>query len=487
MKNLKIFSAIIFCSIFIGGCSDLKEQPFSFFSPDQFYKTSSDAEAALAAVYGPLNGLYGREGWQVPEYSADQMFPRAVVSRDLLTTFNYDATLAFLGPYWSNCYSGISNANALLANINSVNMDATRKKQIEAEAKFMRALYYFHLAKNFGDVPLRKDPVLGINDAEMAKSPVKDVYKFIIDDLLFAETNLPVSSTVKGRPISMTATSLLSKIYLYNEDYTNASLFAKKVIDSKVFDLMPDVVALWDPNKEDANRKEMIFAVEYTRIQNTRPGMDIAAFNAPAGSAPKFCPVVYGSQFAYINFFKSFDSNDLRRKLMDTSFVDPKGVYVGQGKPGGVIYDRAFIRKYEDPQGTGANQLENNFPIIRFADVLLIHAEAEARSKGVTADALLSINKVRRRAFNVTNDKYDIPATVSQSNFIDLILEERNKELCFEADRWYDLTRTGKFLSVANQLNTYYTKRLVSQKNRWFPIPASEIQANSKLTQNTGW
>jgi hypothetical protein len=144
MKNLKIFTPFIICLSIIFGCSDLKEQPFSFFSPDQFYKTSSDAEAALAAVYGPLNGLYGREGWQVPDFSADQMFPRSVVSRDLLTTFNYDATLAFLGPYWSNCYSGISNANALLAKINSVSMDATRKKQIEAEAKFMRALYYFH-------------------------------------------------------------------------------------------------------------------------------------------------------------------------------------------------------------------------------------------------------------------------------------------------------------------------------------------------------
>ncbi len=487
MKNLKIFTPFIICLSIIFGCSDLKEQPFSFFSPDQFYKTSSDAEAALAAVYGPLNGLYGREGWQVPDYSADQMFPRAVVSRDLLTTFNYDATLAFLGPYWSNCYSGISNANALLAKINSVSMDATRKKQIEAEAKFMRALYYFHLAKNFGDVPVRKEPVLGVGDVEIAKSSVKEVYKFIIEDLLFAEANLPASTTSKGRPINMTATAMLAKIHLYNEDYANAVTYAKKAIDSKVYDLMPDVVALWDPNKEDANRKEMIFAVEYTRVPNTRAGMDIAAFNAPAGSAPKFCPVVYGSQFAYINFYKSFDSNDQRKKLMDTSFVDPKGVYVGQGKPGGVIYDRAFIRKYEDPQGTGANQLENNFPILRFADVLLIHAEAEARTKGVTAEALLSINKVRRRAYNTQTDKYDVAAGISTNSFIDLILEERSKELCFEADRWYDLTRTGKFKNVSTQLNSYYPKRLVSDKNRWFPIPASEIQVNSKLKQNTGW
>ncbi len=124
---------------------------------------------------------------------------------------------------------------------------------------------------------------------------------------------------------------------------------------------------------------------------------------------------------------------------------------------------------------------------MRFADVLLIHAEAEARTKGVTADALLSINKVRRRAYNSTTNKFDIPAGTSTASFIELILEERSKELCFEADRWYDLTRTGKFKNVSNQLNSYYPKRLVTDKNRWFPIPASEIIVNSKLKQNNGW
>jgi starch-binding outer membrane protein, SusD/RagB family len=487
MKKIIKLIIIGLIGLSFNNCSDLKEQPFSFFSPDQFYKTASDAEAALTAVYGALNSLYSRVGWQVPDYSADQMFPRAVVSRDLLTTFNYDATLPFLAEYWSTCYQGINNANALLVKIGGVSMDVTRKKEIEAEAKFMRAVFYFHLTKNFGDIPIRKEPVFNIADVEVGKSPIKDVYRFIIEDLNFAEGNLPTTTNVKGRPIKLAATALLAKVQLYNEDFTAASTAAKKVIDSKVFDLMPDVVALWDPNKEDANRKEMIFAVEYTRIQNTRPGTDIGAFNAPAGSAPKFTPVVFGSQFAFINFFKSFDIADKRRALMDTSFVTPQGLYVGQGVAGSAIFDRAFIRKYEDPLGVGANQLENNFPIIRFADILLIHAEAEAKSKGVTADALASLNKVRRRAYNVTTDKYDQLSSIAVNDFINIVLEERKKELCFEADRWYDLTRTGKFLQIANVLNTYYTSRRITSKNRWFPIPASETQVNSKLEQNPEW
>ena len=490
MKRINFLIIASFCGLLISSCSKLDEKPYSFFTPAQFFNTATDAEAALTAVYGPLGGsggLYGREGWQVPDYSADQMCPRAVVGRDALTTFNYDATLSFLLVYWRNCYSGINNANVLLANIGKVSMDATRKKQIIAEAKFMRAVYYFHLVKNWGDVPLRKDPITEVNQTDIVKSPRKDVYTFIIEDLKAAELDLPASTNVKGRTRSMAATAMLSKVYLYNEDYTNAATAAKKVIDSNVFGLMPDVIGLWNPNNEDANRKEMIFAVENTRVQNTSPGTDIAAFNAPAGSGTKYANTVFGSQFAFVNFYKSFDDNDKRKKLMDTTFVNTLGVTVNQSNPTGAIYDRAFIRKYEDPQATGANQAENNYPILRYADVLLIYAEALARTTGVTTPALDAVNQVRRRAFNVTTSTYDLSPALTTSQFIDAILQERSFELCFEADRWYDLTRTGKYLQVATALNSYYVSRAVQTKHRWFPIPSQEVQSNSLMVQTTGW
>jgi len=495
-KNNKMkhnnFSAIILlfgCVLFIS-CSKLEEKPYSFFAPSQFYNTATDAEAGLTAVYGPLGGaggLYGRVGWQVPDYSADQMFPRAVVGRDALTTFNYDPSLPFLLTYWQNCYTGINNANVLLVNVDKVNMNATRKKQIIAEAKFLRAVYYFHLVKNWGDVPLRKDPISDVGQTDIAKSPRKDVYGFIIEDLKSAELDLPASTTVRGRPRSMVASALLSKVYLYNEDYTNAAAYAKKVIDSNVFGLMPDVIGLWNPNNEDANRKEMIFAVEYTRTQNTNPGTDITAFNAPAGSGTKYSFSVFGSQFAYINFYKSFNDNDKRKKLMDTTFVNTLGATVIQTNPASAIYDRAFIRKYEDPQATGANQGENNFPILRYADVLLIYAEALARSTGVTAAAMDAVNMVRRRAFGVVDNTYDLSTTLTAPQLIDAILQERSYELCFEADRWYDLTRTNKYLQVASALNFYYVARAVQPNHRWFPIPTQEVQSNLLMVQTTGW
>lgn len=491
MKQNYLFTILLLCSsALIFSCSKLEEKPYSFFTPNQFYNTATDAEAGLTAVYGPLGGmggLYGREGWQVPDYSADQMYPRAVVGRDALTTFNYDATLSFLLVYWRNCYTGINNANVLLANIGKVNMDATRKKQIEAEAKFMRSLYYFHLVKNWGDVPLRKDPINEIDQTDVEKSPRKEVYAFIIEDLKSAEMDLPVATTVRGRPKSMTASALLSKVYLYNEDYTNAAAYSKKVMDSNVFGLMPDVINLWKPNNEDANRREMIFAVEYTRTQNTNPGNDLPSFNAPAGSGTQFSVIIYGSQFAFRDFYRSFHDNDKRKKLMDTTFINPQGVRIGQGLPGSALYDRAFIRKFEDPQATGANQAENNFPIIRYADVLLIYAEALARTTGVTPAALDAVNQVRRRAFGVTNDTYDLSSALTAPQFIEAILQERSYELCFEADRWYDLTRTGKYLQVASALNSYYLTRAVLPRHRWFPIPTQEVQSNTLMVQTDGW
>jgi starch-binding outer membrane protein, SusD/RagB family len=147
MKKIIKLIIIGLIGLSFNNCSDLKEQPFSFFSPDQFYKTASDAEAALTAVYGALNSLYSRVGWQVPDYSADQMFPRAVVSRDLLTTFNYDATLPFLAEYWSTCYQGINNANALLVKIGGVSMDVTRKKGNRSRSKIYESSILFSFNK----------------------------------------------------------------------------------------------------------------------------------------------------------------------------------------------------------------------------------------------------------------------------------------------------------------------------------------------------
>jgi len=487
MKKVKKCLLLAALSILFFSCSKLEEEPYSFFTPDQFYKTSADVQAGITAVYGPLASLYNQVGWQMPNYIADQMFPRAVVGRDQLPGFTFDPSFAIVTTYWANCYQGISNANALLKNIEGVSMDATLKSQIKAEAHFMRALFYFNLARSYGDVPIRLEPVTGINESLGIKAPVKDVYALILSDLEIAERDLPAAPAQRGRAFKGAAIALAAKAYLYTENWNKASAKALQLITNPgTLGLVSRVKDLWDVDKEDANRKEFIFAVEFSRL----PGLvssEINGFFAPGGSAPIFNKVAYGSQFAYLSFFNSFNNNDERKSLMATSYVNTAGKLIDQTDPN--LKGRAFITKFTDPQSNGAAG-ENNYPILRFADVLLIHAEAEARLNGANAAAYESVNKVRRRAFGQPLNLpsiYDITPGLIQTNFINAVLQERSFELCFEGDRWYDLTRNNRFLEVASVTNAEYALRPVQAKHRWFPIPLSEVQTNSRLEQNPLW
>ncbi|WP_332368427.1 RagB/SusD family nutrient uptake outer membrane protein [Spirosoma telluris] len=178
----------------------LAEKPYSFITPSQFYNTASDAEAALTAAYTPITDLYSRVGTQVPDYSADQCFPRAVVGREQLTVFSYDATNDLIGQYWQHCYNGVNRANQVIENVPRVTMDEARKKQILAEAQFLRGLYYFHLVKTFGDVPLKQISTKDIASTETSKSKAEDVYAFLIKDLEQAVKDLPAQPKDRGEP-----------------------------------------------------------------------------------------------------------------------------------------------------------------------------------------------------------------------------------------------------------------------------------------------
>jgi starch-binding outer membrane protein, SusD/RagB family len=459
------------------GCQ-LNEKPYSFITPDQFYTSASDAEAALTAAYTPVTDLYSRVGTQLPDYSADQCFPRAVVGREQLTVFSYDATNDLIGQYWQHCYNGVNRANQVIENVPRVTMDETRKKQILAEALFLRGLYYFHLAKAFGDVPIKLTSTKDISTTETPKSKVDEVYALIIKDLEQAVKDLPAQPKDRGRAASGAAQGLLAKVYLYAGNNAKALENAQALIQTNRYSLMPSIVDLYTPLKEDAARVEMIFAAEFSSL----PGLvayDLNGFYTPASSIPVFSRGAFGSAFGYISFYKSFNPIDKRRQMLDTAYVNAAGKFIGQADAN--IKDRVIVKKFLDINSNGANG-ENNFPIIRLADVYLIAAEAEARQNGATSVAYTAINTVRRRA-----GIPDLTPGLSKDAFIEAVLQERSWELCYEADRWFDLTRTGKFKLVANVLNSYYPSRPVQDKHRFFPIPNVEILTNSQLEQNSAW
>jgi starch-binding outer membrane protein, SusD/RagB family len=473
---------------------ELNETIYSSIYTEDFYKTAADAEKGLIAAYGPLGSLGGGPALTlVSDFSADQTYPRGVVGRNTLTQFTYDVNYTTQKSnsrlnespqqIWASSYSGIEKANWIIAKVPDASMDEVRKKQIIGEAYFLRAFYHWLLTKNFGDVPVKISPSYSEAEALTAKSPKADVYKQIYADLdqAVAAGLLSFPAVDKGRPSKEAALALYAKAALYNEDWATALAKAKEVIASGKHALLPNVLDVYKIENEDAARLENIWAYEVDPIS---PGLghQLVGLCGPPGSAGRdYARTSYGSMFAYQKFFDSFNPADKRRQLLDTSYVDRSGKTIPQRSITPITTEGVLIKKYMDPVSTVG--LIPNIPILRMPDVYLIAAEAEARLNGATADALGFINIVRKRA-----GLPDLKAGMTKDAFIDTVLQERSWEFFAEGDRWYDLTRTNKFLEVIPKAtNSVYPTRNVTAKNRYFPIPLDEIIANDKLEQNAEW
>ena len=492
-KKTTCLSGVLVAALVLNSCQ-LDETIYSSIYTEEFYKTAADAEKGLIAVYGGLGSLGGGPALTlIADFSDDQTYPRGVVGRNTLTQFTYDVNYTTQKSnsrvnespqqIWSSCYSGIEKANWVIAKVPEATMDETRKKQIIGEAYFLRAFYHFFLTKNFGDIAIKITPSYTQEEAITAKSPKADVFKQIYADLdMAAAAGLVSYPTVdKGRPSKEAALALYAKAALYNEDWAKALEKAKEVISSGKYTLMADVLDVYKNDKEDVARAENIWAYEVDPI-TPGTGHQLTGLCGPPGSAaPAYARTSFGSMFAYQSFFNSFDPKDKRRQLLDTNYIDKSGKTVAQRSITPITTQGVLIKKYQDPGSTIG--LIPNIPILRLADVYLIAAEAEGRLNGATASAYGFINTVRKRA-----GLPDLTSGLSKDAFVDAVIQERAWEFFAEGDRWYDLTRTGKFLTVIPKaVNSVYPVRNVTAKNKYFPIPQDEINANPKLVQNPDW
>ncbi|GAA4458195.1 RagB/SusD family nutrient uptake outer membrane protein [Nibrella saemangeumensis] len=483
----------ILAGLTLSAC-ELDETIYSSIYTEAFYKTASDAEKGLIAAYDPLADLYsGPAMTMVPDMSDDQTYPRGVVGRNTLTLFTYDVnyttqksnsrTNESPQQIWASGYDGIEKANWIIAKVPAATMNETRKKQIIGEAYFLRAFYLWALTKNFGDVPIKTTPSYSEADAIVGKSPKTEVYKQIYADLDQAlEAGLLSYPAVdKGRPSKEVVNALYAKAALYNEDWAKALEKAQAVITSGKYSLIPDVRDVYRYDKEDAARIENMWAYEVDPISPGRSHQLVGLFGPPASAGPEYARTSFGSMFAYMSFYKSFSAQDKRRQLLDTNYVDKAGKIVPQRSITPITTDGVLVKKYQDPISTSG--LISNIPILRLADMYLIAAEAEARLNGATATAYEYINTVRKRA-----GLAELATGLSKDAFIEAVLQERAWEFFAEGDRWYDLTRTGKFLTVIPKaVNSVYPTRNVQAKHKYFPIPQDELNANPKLEQNPDW
>ena len=447
-------------------CSILEEEPNSFISPGNYYNTKSDAIAALTSAYAPLgvNGFVSRNFVILGEVTTDNMFPLAN-NNDRVQLDNYVQTPqnVILRETWQNFFAGITRANVVINRVPKIEMDEALRSRIVAEATFLRAFYYFQLVQYFGKLPLITDETVTLDQVSYPERVEADqIYTQIIADLKAAETVLPVTYTGadNGRATQGAAKAFLAKVYLTRHEYQLAA--------DKAAELMapPFTYGLWE-SYADAFKisnefgKEYIFDVSYVGGASSGQGGALIAFFAQENNSVQGRG--FGSFKPTEELINSFDPADLRLPTTLTLGTDGK----------------FYCNKWVDPTSTTANTSGNNFPLIRYADLVLMYAEAYNKVNAPVDGnpAYLAVNSIRTRA--------GLPALsgLSQDELNNAILNERRLELCFEGHRWYDLVRTETFLTTL-QAKSYP----VTAEDMLMPVPQFELDLNSNLApQNPGY
>jgi starch-binding outer membrane protein, SusD/RagB family len=475
------------------GCNDLlTENPKSVITTEGFFRSAADAEAAIAAAYQPLSSGDVWDTalqWGLNAASDDARVGPEEENNNIiaLTQLRWDprnpyvaGSTASSGP-WAGLYRIITRANLILERVPEIEMDATAKDQVLAQAKFLRALAYFYLVRLYGDVPLVTTTAEQF--AFGARTPKADVYARIIQDATEAETVLPLSwdAAGKGRATQGAADALLAELYLWRSsaegtnEWQQAADAAKKIIDSGVYALLPNYIDAFLPRSE--TRSEEVFAAQASNATGA-PSLAIAYWTYPRALDPNGRGG-WGTYQPLPWFIASYPAGDYRREVsFFTSGTTPSG------------QDTTFlphIYKYRPTNRPGP--FDDNWPIYRYADVLLMYAEA-LNELGEPGQAIQYVNQVRARARNGTGAEgraqpADLPAT-SQAATREAIFQERHWELAFEGKRWFDMVRRGADYFLAAQANDPTATDPQATDMLW-PIPQAQIDLNPQLTQNPGY
>lgn len=452
------------------GCSNLEEEPVGVLSPDGFFSSTQDIQTAVnAALTHAINEeIWGRK------LSIALMLRSDMVNLNSSQTHRVEMNMhtitgdnEMVYDPWTRIYLGIAAANNAIAGAADVAVDDNIKNPVTAQAYFVRAFYYFHLVRLFGDVPYIDKPVSSVEEiGEMSNinsTPEAEVYEKIIADLEFAEQWLPNTVASRAIPSKAAAKSYLALVYLTMAGTNNTQYFqmaydkAKEVITNKGtydVDLDPDFQTLFNANKIDGS-KEPIFALDYNNVEAADNAYDqTAPMTGVRGDDDDQGWSVASPTMAV---FDSFDPNDYRTRVSFQTEATIGGTTVDytnftiSGHEHAV--NQPYIAKYTRYPGPYARgnkrATSHNYSMIRYAEVLLIAAEAGVEIGA--ADALNFINEVRGRARNggeSTNGGYE-PETIAPSAVpadltsitIDDVLEERRIELAFECKRWYDIKR----------------------------------------------
>ncbi len=458
----------------------LDENPPSSISLSSFYQSESDAISGLYGAYSLMYNVSAGTGINYGELNADNLAISPIVSDAFAWdefTYNSDVT----GGLWSNCYSGINRSNEVIKYAERIDMNEGTKADIIAEAKALRAFYYFQLVRTMGGVPLYEEPTVGFENIYAPRATEDEIYNVITRDLTDAATELEETSPA-GRINANIASALLARVYLYRGDYQNALTYAQKVINSGKYDLFNDYATIFKP--ENDNGIEHIWQLQYLsgEINNGIPGNF-----GPRGIAGPYknsfwANTIVGGGVAPSPEFVAENPQSYRRSATIADrykHIDGvSGIITMEQVYGGIF--PYYICKFDDREAE--LQSGENFTIMRYADVLLMAAEALNEVDPADDQKYVWINRIRERARNgVETDLPDL-AGLTQEQFRTAVLDERRFELAFEGQRAWDLKRRGLFLQTMRAQG-----KTVEDYMLLFPIPDEQIKLNPNLEQNTGW
>jgi len=495
----KIISAFI-AALILSSCSEdfLTKYPETVVSAETFYKTEADFKQAVIGAYVPLRNVYGTGladfgAWAMGEMRSDNTAfiynaaNRGYADREYIDQFIDDANGGGASNKYQNDYIIIGRANQILKTIDAADFDQVKKDNYKGQALFLRAFAYFDLVQYFGDVPLVLTPPTTYTETNVGQTPKAQIYEQILTDAAAAAALLPGKATQDiGFVTNGTAYTLLGNANIVLERWAEAEA---ALLNVQGYSLLGNYAAIYDPANK--NHAESIFEVQY---------YDLPTANSASNFAYNFLPILQnpgvipgfpdGNSNAYAgwntptpDFLAMYEAGDLRK---DASV----GFYTGEG-----YTNIPYIKKYTHGAEIAPNT-NDNWPVYRYAEVLLFLAEA-ANEQG-KAEALTYLNMVHA---NPRTGLLPLPAT-GQAELRVLIQKERQIELAFENKRWLDLVRTGKAIEVmnaqgnsirANPQAYYYPAGVtppgyvVTAKHLLFPIPQREILINPLLVQNTGY
>lgn len=503
MNKIKIASFLVLIVLFTSCEKWVDYNPHDDFkiTEQDYLKTETDYRNMVISVYTPIQWL--NQTVPVGDIASDNAVSGGESASDGLSLqqiddFTLTPENSTLQELWQASYEGINRANYMHqykeTNLAGETVTFAGKDALYGEIYFLRAYYYFNLVKLFGDVPLFTDYRLGLTDSKtLSRSPKADVYTQIEKDLNAAISVLPTTQSQKGRITKYAAQAMLGKVLLYEGKFDAAAAMLENAIASNAFSLVPDFASMFLASGE--NGPESVFEIQYSNISpyynwsgTTRGQGNLSVqqcgIRGLNGTSAMPYAAGWSTNLPSVELANAYTTGDQRKAatIMDIEAyktANPSfniSYQVAPYKNTGLYNQKYLPRKGETSGQVELNYL-NNFRTIRYADVLLMAAEAYNRAATANdTKAQLYLNMVRRRAFMVSDATKDITST--GATLKQAIWDERRLEFAMEGDRFFDLVRTGQ---AAAKL-----KGFVAGKHELFPIPQREVEI-SGLSQNPNY